>query len=42
MIFRKQQREKVMEELQIRDSATVNMVLGKMVSVLVSYWRYVH
>lgn len=42
MIFRRQQREKVMEEFHIRDSAAVNTVLGQMVSVLVSYWTYVH
>lgn len=42
MIFRKEQRIKVAEEMKIRDSAAVNELLGKMVSKLFPGWRRVH
>lgn len=34
MIFEKEQRKKVMEDLKIRDSTAVNAVLGKLVCEL--------
>lgn len=33
MIFRKEERENVMAEVQITDSATINSILGRRVSV---------
>lgn len=36
MIFRKEEREKVMAEVKITDSATINSILGRRVSVSLS------
>lgn len=41
MIFRKEQRPIIMKETNIRDSASVNAIVGKKVSVWASFWIYI-
>lgn len=41
MIFRKEQRPIIMKETNIRDSASVNTIVGKKVSVWASFWIYI-